>query len=109
MIGFCAIAAAHITTESVTDFNIFPILLTPTLLLAIAFLRLLALLLIVHLIAGRGRLGTYPRAILQGVRHVDDDRGARFETGEEIQFIAVIAPDDDVLKPRLLILIDYHH
>ena len=109
MIGFCAITVAHAAIESATTFNSIRILCSPTLLLAIAFLRLLALLLIVLLIAGRGRLRAYRRAVPQVVRHIDDQCGAWFETGEEVQFIAVITPDDDFLKTRLLILGYRHH
>jgi len=72
MTGFCADAAAHTAIESATTFSIIPILLTPTLLLALGLLRLPALLLIVHLIAGRGRPGADRYAIVQSVCDVDD-------------------------------------
>src|SRR5215510_2311584 len=109
MTGFCADAAAHTAIESATTFNITRILLTPTLLLAPGLLRLLALLLIVHLIAGRGRPRADRYAIVQSVCDVDDQCRARFDTGADVQFIAVITPDDDFLKMRLLVLGYCHH
>src|SRR6266540_2932537 len=58
---------------------------------------------------GYSRLRAYWRALLYIVRDIDDERGARFETGEDVQFIAIITPDDDFLKTRPLILGYCHH
>ena len=72
MTGFCADAAAHTAIESATTFNNIRILLTPTLLLALGLLTMLALLLVVPLSAGQGRPGADRYAIVQGVCDVDD-------------------------------------
>src|SRR6185503_532266 len=49
------------------------------------------------------------RTLLKAVCYVDDDCGTRFETRDDVEFVAIIPPDDNLLEMDLLIPSDYCH